>query len=83
MSTKDNPKDSIVVRLLSWSTKEQFEQKIIFADIIEGDDYERKIVQAFVGDEIKNAYIYISKANKLDEGWKVVPSGDWLQRPIK
>ncbi len=83
MTNTDDPNDSIVVRLLSWSTKEQFQQKIHQADIIEGDDYERKVVEALVEGEIKFAYIYISKTNSFDENWKAIPSGDWLQRPFK
>jgi gamma-glutamylcyclotransferase (GGCT)/AIG2-like uncharacterized protein YtfP len=83
LTNTDDPNDSIVVRLLSWSTKEQFQQKIHQADIIEGDDYERKVVEALVEGGIKFAYIYISKTNSFDENWKAIPSGDWLQRPFK
>ncbi len=83
ITTKGDPNDSIVVRLLSWPTKEQFEQKIHEADIIEGDEYERKAVEVFVADGTKLAYVYISKVTSLDENWKVIPSGDWLQRHLK
>ena len=78
-----NPDDSIVVRLLSWPTTEQFEQKIHAADVIEGDDYERKTVEVDAEGLTKLAYIYISKAVSLNKSWEVIPSGDWLQRHIK
>ncbi|CAF1101960.1 unnamed protein product [Rotaria sordida] len=79
-----NPNDSIVVRLLSWPSKEQFKEKIEQADIIEGDDYERKIVEAIVENETKLAYIYILKSEiSLEKDWKVIPSGDWLKRHLK
>jgi gamma-glutamylcyclotransferase (GGCT)/AIG2-like uncharacterized protein YtfP len=77
---KGNANDSIVVRLLAWPSKEQFEQKIAEGDILEGDPYERKTVQVLTEKETKLAYIYISKATSLDKDWKVIPSGDWLQR---
>jgi gamma-glutamylcyclotransferase (GGCT)/AIG2-like uncharacterized protein YtfP len=79
---KDDPNDSIVVRLLSWPTKEKFDQKINEADVIEGDEYERKTVEVLVEGETKFAYIYISKLASLDENWKPIPSGDWLQRNL-
>ncbi|CAF0981611.1 unnamed protein product [Rotaria sp. Silwood1] len=78
-----DPSDSIIVRLLSWPSKEQFKEKINQADIIEGDAYERKEVEVLVKNEIKLAYIYISKSTSLDENWKVIPSGDWLKRHLK
>jgi gamma-glutamylcyclotransferase (GGCT)/AIG2-like uncharacterized protein YtfP len=53
------------------------------ADLIEGDEYERKAVEAVVKGETKLAYMYISKSKSLDENWKVIPSGDWLQRHLK
>ncbi|CAF3514791.1 unnamed protein product [Rotaria sp. Silwood1] len=78
-----DPSDSIIVRLLSWPSKEQFKEKINQADIIEGDAYERKEVEVLVENETKLAYIYISKSTSLDENWKVIPSGDWLKRHLK
>ena len=83
MINKGDPKDSIVVRLLSWPTKEQFDQKIRDGDILEGDEYERKIVEALVGDETKSVYIYVLKAKSLGEDWKPIPDGDWLKRHLK
>ncbi|CAF1113085.1 unnamed protein product [Adineta steineri] len=74
--------DSLVVRLLSWPSNEQFEERIQAADIIEGDEYERRAVEVIVNDEIKHAYIYISKLASLDNDWKSIPSGDWLQRHL-
>ena len=79
-----NPNDSIVVRLLSWPSKEQFKEKIEEADIIEGHDYERKIVEVLVENETKLAYIYILKSEiSLEKDWKVISSGDWLKRYLK
>ncbi|CAF1099912.1 unnamed protein product [Adineta ricciae] len=79
-----NSSDSIVVRLLGWPSREQFAQKITQADLIEGDDYERKIVEVLVNDnEIKHAYIYVPKLKVPDQSWIRIPSGDWLQRPSK
>ncbi|CAF2526197.1 unnamed protein product [Rotaria sp. Silwood2] len=78
-----DPNDSIVVRLLSWPSKEQFQEKINQADIIEGDEYERKVVEVLVENETKLAYIYISKSKLFDKNWKVIPSGDWLKRHLK
>lgn len=80
MLTEGDPKDSIVVRLLSWPTKEQFTEKIQEADRIEGADYERKVVEVLVDGGIQQAYVYIAKSNDLNEDWKIIPSGDWLQR---
>ncbi|CAF5067451.1 unnamed protein product, partial [Rotaria sp. Silwood1] len=53
-----DPKDSIVVRLLSWPSEEQFEQQIRLADEVE------------------------AKPELLNENWKRIPSGDWLQRNL-
>lgn len=79
-----NSSDSIVVRLLGWPSREQFVQKISQADLIEGDDYERKIVEVLVNDnEMKHAYIYVTKLKVPDQSWIRIPSGDWLQRPSK
>ncbi|CAF3285440.1 unnamed protein product [Rotaria sp. Silwood2] len=80
-----DPNDSIVVRILSWSSKEQFEQQIKLADEVEGNDYERKLVEVFVKGESssKFAYIYAAKPELLNENWKRIPSGDWLQRNIQ
>jgi hypothetical protein len=64
---KGDSNDSIVVRLLSWPTKEQFDQKIHEADILEGDAYERKAVEVHVE----------------DKNWEPIPSGDWLRRHFK
>ena len=70
--------------MLSWPTKEKFEERIIHADMIEGDQYERKIVEVSIQDGTKHhAYIYISKSPSLDNEWKVIPSGDWLERHAK
>ena len=74
----------IVVRLLSWPTKEQFAEKIQDADLIEGDAYERKIEEVLVeGGVSKHAYVYISKTHTIDGEWKHIPSGDWLQRDFE
>ncbi|CAF5068715.1 unnamed protein product, partial [Rotaria sp. Silwood1] len=79
-----DPKDSIVVRLLSWPSEEQFEQQIRLADEAKGNDYERKMVEVFVENESdsKFAYIYAAKPELLNENWKRIPSGDWLQRNL-
>jgi gamma-glutamylcyclotransferase (GGCT)/AIG2-like uncharacterized protein YtfP len=69
--------------LLSWSSREKFEQQIATADILEGDAYERRAVEALTKDGTKPAYIYISKLSSLDKEWEVIPSGDWLQRHLK
>ncbi|UJR09132.1 hypothetical protein I4U23_013379 [Adineta vaga] len=79
-----DPNDTIVVRLLSWPSKEEFAEKIIQADMIEGDEYERKIVEVSVKDNgIKYAYVYVSKLKISDKTWTKIPSGDWLQRHFK
>ncbi|CAF1115789.1 unnamed protein product [Rotaria magnacalcarata] len=78
-----DPNDAIVVRLLSWPSKEQFHQKIRLADEIEGNDYERKLVEVLVEGGSKSAYIYAAKPALLNESWEKIPSGDWLQRNIK
>ena len=83
MFIEGNPQDSIVVRLLSWPTKEQFAEKIRVADLIEGPAYERKIVEVLVDDGVKHAYFYAATTSDLDEEWKLIPSGDWLQRGFK
>ncbi|CAF4597584.1 unnamed protein product, partial [Rotaria sp. Silwood2] len=79
-----DPNDSIVVRLLSWPTKEQFEQQIRLTDEVEDDDYERKTIEVFVEGESgsKFAYIYAAKPELLNENWKRIASGDWLQRNL-
>lgn len=74
--------DSTVVRLLSWPTEVQFNAKIAAADLIEGDDYERKIVDVQVNDGIVSAFIYVSKKQILDANWKPILNGDWLQRNV-
>lgn len=79
-----DPTDTIVARLLGWSTQEEFTQIIAKADLIEGDEYERIIVEVSVdNDEIKHGYIYVSKSRTLDKTWIPIPSGDWLQRQFK
>jgi gamma-glutamylcyclotransferase (GGCT)/AIG2-like uncharacterized protein YtfP len=67
--------------LLSWPSQEQFVKKIEEADLIEGDEYERKIVdvQLTNGDR-KRAYMYLAKSTPTDGTWKRLTSGDWLQR---
>ncbi|CAF3325877.1 unnamed protein product [Rotaria socialis] len=78
-----NPKDTIVVRLLSWQSKEEFQKKIHEGDILEGDEYERKVVEVLSENKTKFAYIYVSKSKSLDADWKIIPSGDWLRRNPK
>lgn len=68
---------------MSWPTKEQFDEKIQDADRIEGDDYERKIVDVLVDNGTERAYVYIAKKSDLSDDWKIIPSGDWLQRDFK
>lgn len=76
-----NPNDTIIVRLLSWPTKEEFARKILEADYIEGDEYERKVVEVQVSDHSQQfAFIYVSKSPHLDQEWQPIPNGDWLQR---
>lgn len=80
--SKGNLDDSIVVRLLRWRSKEQFQQKIRLADEVEGKDYERKLIEVLVDDSSTYAYIYAAKPELLNNNWKLVPSGDWLQRNL-
>ena len=76
-----NVNDSIVVRLLSWPTQDEFDRKIIEADLIEGDDYERRTVEVEVANQSPQlAYIYVSKLARLDEQWKPIRNGNWLER---
>lgn len=70
----------LVVRLLTWPTQEKFEEKIKHADLLEGDEYERRIVEIDVHDGKELAYIYICKRADLEPEWSPIPSGDWLQR---
>ena len=76
-----NVQDSIVVRLLSWPTQEEFDRKIIEADLLEGDEYERKIVEVEVSDQSRQlAYLYAAKSPNLDDQWKPIEGGNWLKR---
>ena len=75
-------KDSMVVRLLSWPSKEEFDKKVQEGDIIEGDEYERKIVEALVDGKVQLAYLYASKSQTFPSDWRPIPGGDWLQRRL-
>lgn len=82
MSISGDKNDSVVVRVLSWPTKEQFEKKICYADEIEGVDYTRRMVNVFTEDSPNpiSAYFYVARSELIDNRCQLIPSGDWLRR---
>ncbi|CAF1358527.1 unnamed protein product [Rotaria sordida] len=74
--------DSVVVRVLAWPTREQFEQKLDEADKMEGVDYERKMVDVFIESSSNTiqAHFYVARSELIDDQCQLIPSGDWLRR---